>query len=54
LRLLYLHTGFEIEDVLGDYNRRPLRASSQLMIMIGMKPAGGERIQREGKRKVVD
>jgi len=41
LRLLYLHTGFEIEDVFGDYNRRPLRASSQLMIMIGRKPAGG-------------
>jgi SAM-dependent methyltransferase len=41
LRLLYLHTGFEIEDVFGDYNRRPLRPSSQLMIMIGRKPAGG-------------
>lgn len=41
LRLLYLHAGFEIEDVFGDYNRRPLRASSQLMIMIGRKPAGG-------------
>jgi SAM-dependent methyltransferase len=40
LRLLFLHTGFEIEDVFGDYNRRPLRASSQLMIMIGRKPAG--------------
>jgi SAM-dependent methyltransferase len=41
LRLLYLHTGFEIEDVFGDYNRRPLRASSRLMIMIGRKPADG-------------
>jgi SAM-dependent methyltransferase len=41
LRLLYLHTGFKIEDVFGDYNRRPLRASSQLMIMIGRKPADG-------------
>ena len=41
LRLLFLHTGFEIEDVFGDYNRRPLRASSQLMIMIGRKPADG-------------
>ena len=41
LRLLYLHTGFKIEDGFGDYNRRPLRASSQLMIMIGRKPAGG-------------
>jgi SAM-dependent methyltransferase len=44
LRLLFLHTGFEIEDVFGDYNRRPLRASSQLMIMIGRKPAGGRAI----------
>ena len=42
LRLLFLHTGFEIEDVFGDYNRRPLRASSQLMIMIGRKPPGGK------------
>ncbi len=41
LRLLFLHTGFEIEDFFGDYNRRPLRASSQLMIMIGKKPADG-------------
>jgi len=40
LRLLFLHTGFAIEDVFGDYNRRPLRASSQMMIMIGRKPAG--------------
>lgn len=40
LRLLFLHTGFEIENVFGDYNRRPLRASSQLMIMIGKKPTG--------------
>lgn len=38
LRLLFLHTGFEIEDVFGDYNRRPLRASSQQMIMTGRKP----------------
>jgi SAM-dependent methyltransferase len=39
LRLLFLHTGFEIEDFFGDYNRRPLRPSSQMMIMIGRKPA---------------
>ena len=38
LRLLFLHTGFEIEDVFGDYDRRPLRASSRQMIMIGRKP----------------
>ncbi len=47
LRLLFLHTGFEIEDVFGDYNRRPLRASSQLMIMIGRKPAEGLSDRRE-------
>jgi len=41
LRLLFLHTGFEIEDFFGDYNRRPLRATSQLMIMIGRRPGGG-------------
>ena len=40
LRLLFLHTGFEIEDFFGDYNRQPLRATSQLMIMIGRKQAG--------------
>jgi SAM-dependent methyltransferase len=38
LRLLFLHTGFEIEDFFGDYNRRPLRPSSQMMIMIGRRP----------------
>ncbi len=41
LRLLFLHTGFEIEDVFGDYDRRPLRASSRQMIMIGRKPIRG-------------
>ena len=40
LRLLFLHTGFEIEDFFGDYQRRPLRAASPMMIMIGRKPAG--------------
>ena len=48
LRLLFLNSGFEIEDVFGDYNRRPLRASSQLMIMIGRKPAGGRAINNGG------
>ena len=38
LRLLFLHTGFEIEDFFGDYSRRPLRPSSQIMIMTGRKP----------------
>ena len=48
LRLLYLHAGFEIEDVFGDYNRRPLRASSQLMIMIGRRPAAADRSNGSG------
>jgi SAM-dependent methyltransferase len=48
LRLLFLHTGFGIEDVYGDYNRRPLRATSQLMIMIGRKPAGGRATNNGG------
>lgn len=38
LRLLFLHTGFEIEDVFGDYDRQALQASSGQMIMIGRKP----------------
>lgn len=41
LRLLFLHAGFGIESVFGDYNRRPLRASSGQMIMIGRKPVAG-------------
>jgi SAM-dependent methyltransferase len=41
LRLLFLHAGFEIESVFGDYNRRPLRASSRQMIMVGRKPLAG-------------
>jgi SAM-dependent methyltransferase len=49
LRLLFLHTGFEIEDIFGDYNRRPLRASSQLMIMIGKKPANGRAFKDNGR-----
>jgi SAM-dependent methyltransferase len=48
LRLLYLHSGFEIENVFGDYNGRPLRASSQLMIMIGRKPAAADRSNGSG------
>jgi SAM-dependent methyltransferase len=39
LRLLFLHAGFEIESVFGDYNRRALRANSRQMIMIGRKPS---------------
>jgi len=38
LQLLFMHSGFEIEDVFGDYNRRPLRPSSRQMIVIGRRP----------------
>jgi len=38
LRLLFLHAGFEIESVFGDYDRRPLKATSGQMIVIGRKP----------------
>lgn len=54
LRLLFLHTGFEIEDFFGDYNRRPVRASSQLMIMIGRKPNAGRGVDRTTGRSSAD
>lgn len=38
LRLLFLHTGFEIEAVYGDYRERPLGPTSRQMIVIGKKP----------------
>jgi SAM-dependent methyltransferase len=38
LQLLFIHTGFDLEHVFGDYERRPLRANSQLVIMIARKP----------------
>jgi SAM-dependent methyltransferase len=38
LSLLFLHAGFEIESVYGDYDRRPLKASSRQMIVVGRKP----------------
>lgn len=41
LQLLFLHAGFEIESVFGDYNRHALRAGSRQMIMIGRKPLAG-------------
>jgi SAM-dependent methyltransferase len=47
LRLLFLHTGFEIEDVFGDYNRRPLSAKSEQMIVIGRRPISGGKIEDE-------
>jgi SAM-dependent methyltransferase len=37
LRLLFSHTGFEVEEMLGDYRGRALRADSPVMIMIGRR-----------------
>jgi hypothetical protein len=37
LRLLFLHTGYEIEQTLGDYSGRPLKPDSRLIIMIGRR-----------------
>ena len=38
LKLIFMHAGFEIESVYGDYARRELRSLSRQMIMIGRKP----------------
>jgi len=35
LQLLFIHTGFEVEQTLGDYRGRPLKPNSPLIIMIG-------------------
>lgn len=40
LQLIFMHAGFEIESVYGNYALRQLRASSRQMIMIGRKPTG--------------
>lgn len=39
MELLFLHTGFTVEAVYGDYRGRPLRASSREMIFCGVKQA---------------
>jgi SAM-dependent methyltransferase len=38
LELLFLHTGFEIEEVFGSYFERPLRPTSREMLVIGRRP----------------
>lgn len=38
MHLLFLHTGFTVEKVQGDYRGRPLEASSPQMIFTGLKP----------------
>jgi hypothetical protein len=35
LQLLFIHTGFEVEQTLGDYRGGPLKPNSPLIIMIG-------------------
>jgi SAM-dependent methyltransferase len=37
LRLLFLHTGYEIEDTIGDYSGRTLKPDSPLILMIGRR-----------------
>ena len=37
LRLLFMLTGYEVEDCFGDYRARPLRASSPMIIMAGRR-----------------
>jgi SAM-dependent methyltransferase len=39
LELLFLHSGFDVETVYGDYRFRPLRVLSPLIIRVGRKPA---------------
>ena len=37
LQLLFLHTGFELEDTFGGYFERPLRPTSREMLVIGRR-----------------
>jgi SAM-dependent methyltransferase len=37
LSLLFLHTGYEIEQTFGDYRGRPLKSDSPMIIMIGKR-----------------
>ena len=38
LQLLFLHTGFELEETFGSYFERPLRPTSREMLVIGRRP----------------
>lgn len=38
MELLFLHTGFEIETIYGDYRGRPLKPDSPQMIFCGVRP----------------
>ena len=39
LILLFLHTGFEVETVFGDYRGRPLAEASRNIIVVGRRPS---------------
>ncbi len=39
LRLLFLHTGFELEAVYDEFQRRALGTTSPQIIVVGRKPA---------------
>ena len=38
LQLLFLHTGFDLEDTFGSYFERPLRPTSREMLVVGRRP----------------
>jgi SAM-dependent methyltransferase len=38
LELLFIHTGFDIEDTFGSYFDRPLRPTSREMLIVGRRP----------------
>ncbi|MCW3052990.1 MAG: class SAM-dependent methyltransferase [Chthonomonadales bacterium] len=38
MELLYLHTGFHVENMVGDYRGRPLHPKSPQLIVVGIKP----------------
>jgi SAM-dependent methyltransferase len=42
LELIFLHSGFRIDTVYGDYRFRPLKSTSPVIIMIGRKPTAQE------------
>jgi hypothetical protein len=49
LQLLFIHTGFEIEQTFGDYRSGPLKPNSPLIIMIG-KMAGDDVVDNRSRR----
>ena len=41
MQLLFLHTGFQIENIYGDYQGSPMHPKSPQLIVVGIKPAAG-------------